>query len=192
MRRLLDARTGGLLVLALLIAALPLILPNKFYYDVAIKTLLNALVCVGLNLLIGYAGQISLGHAGFFALGGYASAILTARYQWNGLAALTVGMVGVGLLAFVIVRFSISYLDGDPGRRGALDRLVVRPVPGGPRQLDVAETRVGVEAVPKEAHPAVTPTSPRPGMSGTSSRFRLGASGQVTGRKGSQIGRAHV
>ncbi len=104
MRRLLDARTGGLIALALIVALLPLILPNKFYYDVAIKTALNALVCVGLNLLIGYAGQISLGHAGFFALGGYASAILTARYGWNGFAALAAGAVGVGVLAFVVAR----------------------------------------------------------------------------------------
>ncbi len=35
--RLASARTGGLLALAVIIAVLPLILPNKFYYDVAIK-----------------------------------------------------------------------------------------------------------------------------------------------------------
>lgn len=38
-----------------------------------------ALVVIGLCLLIGYAGQISLGHAGFFAIGGYVSAFLTTR-----------------------------------------------------------------------------------------------------------------
>src|SRR5581483_1922199 len=99
-----SPRTGGLLLLALVIVALPLILPNKFYYDVAIKTALNAIVCVGLNLLIGYAGQISLGHAGFFALGAYASAVLTVRYGWNGFAALLAGAVAVGVLAFVVAR----------------------------------------------------------------------------------------
>ncbi len=36
-----------------------------------------ALAVIGLCLLMGYAGQISLGHAGFFAIGGYASAALT-------------------------------------------------------------------------------------------------------------------
>src|SRR5512144_2713326 len=77
-----SARGGGLIALAAVLLALPLVLPNSFYYDVAIKTALNAIVCIGLNLLIGYAGQISLGHAGFFALGAYASTILTAHYKW--------------------------------------------------------------------------------------------------------------
>jgi branched-chain amino acid transport system permease protein len=61
-------------------------------------------VCVGLNLLIGYAGQISLGHAGFFALGGYGSAILAVRYGWPPLAALPVSVGGVTLLAFLVGR----------------------------------------------------------------------------------------
>jgi ABC-type branched-subunit amino acid transport system permease subunit len=43
---------------------LPLALPNAYFFDVAILVALNAMVCVGLNLLVGYAGQISLGHAG--------------------------------------------------------------------------------------------------------------------------------
>src|SRR3954471_1616566 len=98
--RLYSARTGGLVLLALVIVLLPIILPNNFYYDVAIKTALNAIVCVGLNLLIGYAGQISLGHAGFFALGAYASAVLTVRYEWNGFLAPAVGAVVVGLVGF--------------------------------------------------------------------------------------------
>ena len=59
-------RARGLAVLALVVLALPLALPNKYAYEVAILVGLNALVCVGLNLLIGYAGQISLGHAGFW------------------------------------------------------------------------------------------------------------------------------
>ena len=46
--------------------ALPLLLPNPYYYDVAIRIAMNAVVVIGLNLLIGYTGQISLGHAGFF------------------------------------------------------------------------------------------------------------------------------
>ena len=103
MRAFLD-RWGGFLVLAAIVALLPLILPNRFYFDMAVKVWLNAIVCIGLNLLIGYAGQISLGHAGFFALGAYASAILTRRYEIPGLIAMLMGAVGVGLLAFVVAR----------------------------------------------------------------------------------------
>lgn len=97
-------RWGGFAALALIVALLPLILPNRFYYDMAVKVWLNAIVCIGLNLLIGYAGQISLGHAGFFALGAYASAILTRRYEIPGLIAMLMGAVGVGLLAFAVAR----------------------------------------------------------------------------------------
>ncbi len=150
MRRFLDARTGGLLALALIIALLPLILPNKFYYDVAIKTALNALVCVGLNLLIGYAGQISLGHAGFFALGGYASAVLTARYQWNGFAAMAVGMAGVGLLAFIvarpILRLRGHYLAMATLGLGIIIAIVLNreiPITGGPDGMSVPALRLG-------------------------------------------------
>ena len=101
---LISPRTGGLLALALAIAVTPLLLPNEFYYDVAVRAGVNAIVCVGLNLLIGYAGQISLGHAGFLGLGAYASAVLTASFGWPPLAAMTAGAVGVGVLAFVVAR----------------------------------------------------------------------------------------
>ena len=46
-------------MLAAIVVALPLFLRNNYYYEVAILVGLNAIVCVGLNLLIGYAGQIS-------------------------------------------------------------------------------------------------------------------------------------
>lgn len=94
----------GLVVLAAVLALLPLVLPNAFYYDVAIRIAINACVVIGLNLLIGYTGQISLGHAGFFGLGAYASAILTSRFGWPPLAALLAGAVATGVLAFGVAR----------------------------------------------------------------------------------------
>jgi branched-chain amino acid transport system permease protein len=97
-------RTGGVLALAAIVAALPLALPNNYFYDVAILVGLNAIVCVGLNLLIGYAGQISLGHAGFFGLGAYGSAILASKYGWPPLAAMLATIAAVGALAYVIGR----------------------------------------------------------------------------------------
>jgi branched-chain amino acid transport system permease protein len=97
-------RTGGLASLAAAIALLPLVLPNNYWFEVAILVGINAIVCVGLNLLIGYAGQISLGHAGFFGLGAYGSAILCGRYGWPPLAALAATTAGVALLALVVGR----------------------------------------------------------------------------------------
>jgi len=99
-----SPRTGGLIVLAAIIAILPLFLPNNFYYDVAIRAGLAGIVCVGLNLLIGYAGQISLGHAGFFGLGAYSSAVLTTNFGWPAFLAMIVAAAAVALLAFAVAR----------------------------------------------------------------------------------------
>jgi len=94
----------GLVLLALSLSALPLVLDNPFQYEVAILICLNATICVGLNLLVGYAGQISLGHAGFYALGMYVAAILNADYAVPAPASLLASMVVVGLLAFAVAR----------------------------------------------------------------------------------------
>jgi branched-chain amino acid transport system permease protein len=103
-RRFASSRTGGLSALALVLALLPLIFPNNYFFEVAILVALNAIVCVGLNLLIGYAGQISLGHAGFYALGGYGSAILAARWDWPAWLSMPVAVAAVGALAWLVGR----------------------------------------------------------------------------------------
>ncbi len=102
--KLLQSRHSGLLVLALVLAILPLVLPNAFYVDVAIRIALNAIVVIALNLLMGYTGQISLGHAGFYGLGAYASAGLTTHFNWPPLAALAAGAAATGLLAWLMAR----------------------------------------------------------------------------------------
>lgn len=102
--KLANPRTGGMLALAAVIAFLPLVLPNSFYYDIVILIGINAIVCVGLNLLIGYTGQISLGHAGFYGIGAYFSGILGATYGWPAFAAMLAGAAFVGVLSFLIAR----------------------------------------------------------------------------------------
>jgi branched-chain amino acid transport system permease protein len=92
----------GLFIVAAILLVLPLLLPNTYYFDIANRMAINAIVVLGLNLLIGYAGQISLGHAGFFGIGAYASAVLTTHFSWPPLAALCAGAAGAALLAAVI------------------------------------------------------------------------------------------
>ncbi len=100
----LRARHLPTLILVVVLAVLPLVLPNAFYFDVAIRILANAVLAVALNLLIGYCGQISLGHAGFFGLGAYGSAVLTTHWDWKAPTALVVSAAVVGLLAWVVAR----------------------------------------------------------------------------------------
>jgi len=100
----LSSSTRGLVILAAVMAALPLVLPNSFYMDVAIRIAINAIVVIALNLLMGYTGQISLGHAGFFGIGAYASALLTTRFNVPAIPALVAGAFVTGLLAFLVAR----------------------------------------------------------------------------------------
>jgi branched-chain amino acid transport system permease protein len=102
-----GARPGllGLLLLGLLVAALPLIFPKNYFVTVVGVTAgFNVILAVSLNLLIGYAGQISLGHAAFFGLGAYGSAILTTRYGVNPWLAMLGGLAVVFLVASLISR----------------------------------------------------------------------------------------
>lgn len=92
----------GLLILVAMLLALPLALPNTYYFDIANRMAINAVLALGLNLLIGFAGQISLGHAGFFGVGAYASAVLTTHFGWTPIAALLAGGLLAGLLAAAI------------------------------------------------------------------------------------------
>ena len=109
-RRAAERSSRPLLALAIVIAALPLALPNNYTYEVAILVGLNAIVCVGLNLLIGYAGRTLLGHAGFFGLGAYGSAILAARYGWPAWSPLPVTLAAVAL--------ALGHRPADPAPEG--------------------------------------------------------------------------
>ena len=108
--RALSSRAPALAFAAAL-ALLPLFLPNAYYFDVAIRIAVNATLAIALNLLIGYAGQISLGHAAFFGLGAYGSAILTGAFGWPPIAALVVSAAAVGALAYLVGR-AILRLEG--------------------------------------------------------------------------------
>ncbi len=78
------------------------VLQNDYYLTLINFIGIHTLLVVGLNLLMGYAGQISLGHAAFFGLGAYTSGILTATYGVNPWLAMLAGLVVCGLTAFLI------------------------------------------------------------------------------------------
>jgi len=62
----------------------------------------NIIVVIGLNLLIGYAGQISLGHAAFFGLGAYVSGVLTATWGFPPWPTVFISILVTGSVAYVI------------------------------------------------------------------------------------------
>jgi len=103
-----------LAALALAVLLLPLLVGNPYHLNVLNVMALMVIVVTGLNLLIGFAGHISLGHAAFFGLGAYVSAILSATYGLNPWLAMLAAAAAVALLALVIglptLRLAGNYL----------------------------------------------------------------------------------
>jgi len=97
-------RHCALMFLAGVLLLLPLALPNNYYYDIAIHMAINAIIVLGLNLLIGFAGQISLGHAGFIGIGAYASAILPTHFGWHPIFAMVAGAAMASAIAAIVAR----------------------------------------------------------------------------------------
>ncbi|MFA6451644.1 MAG: branched-chain amino acid ABC transporter permease, partial [bacterium] len=81
MKSFLKSDYSLLLVLIAIVAVTPNLLTNKYYLSVLIFIAINTIVAVGLSLLVCHAGQISLGHAGFYGIGAYTTAILTTKYN---------------------------------------------------------------------------------------------------------------
>lgn len=104
LNKFMQMRLRGLVILAVIILILPLFMSNPFHYDMATQIAIIAATVVGLNLLVGFAGQISLGHAGFFGIGAYFSAVLTSSYHWSPVPTLLLAAVVVGLIAWVVGR----------------------------------------------------------------------------------------
>jgi branched-chain amino acid transport system permease protein len=100
MRRLAAERWAAVVLFAAA-ALTPLVVRDSFILDSVILILLWGALSAGWNIAGGYAGQVSLGHAGFFGIGAYAAALMSARYQqspWLGLVAGVALSIGAGAL----------------------------------------------------------------------------------------------
>lgn len=122
----------GIQLLAVLpaLAALVPLTGSRYLIDLSTEVLIYALFALSLNLLIGYAGNVSFGHAAYFAIGGYSCAILVTTCEWplvcgflaavalSGAAALGIGFFCVRLsdiyfamltLAFAMLVWSVAF-----------------------------------------------------------------------------------
>lgn len=98
--------TLGVLV-AVLLVAMPLVAPSYLTFQLT-GVMAYAVAAIGLNLIIGYAGQISLGHNAFFALGAYTAALSVAHLHVHYV---------VSVLIAAAVTFVVGYLAGFPAQR---------------------------------------------------------------------------
>lgn len=119
MKRLLIARLGSpnliaFLIMALGLAAAPVFIDNNYIITVLTIIALFTMLTIGLSLLMGYAGQISLGQATFFGIGAYSMAIFSTRLGLSPWLSLLAGMILAGgvayLLGMLIFRLHGHYL----------------------------------------------------------------------------------
>lgn len=95
----------ALIVLTGLVIILPFLIGNPYYIGILVFLGIYTLITIGLSLLIGYTGQISLGHAAFFGIGAYTSGILSTRFgisPW------------LGMLAAIFLTAGVAFVIGAP------------------------------------------------------------------------------
>jgi branched-chain amino acid transport system permease protein len=98
-------------LLGVVLLAIPWVYPQRYFLRVSDLALIYAILALGLQLLVGYAGQISLAHAAFYGTGAYTSAILTNKVGVPVEVSFVAGAVVAGLLAITLV--PITRLKGN-------------------------------------------------------------------------------
>ena len=89
-------------------AAAPFWVWNPYHLHTLIMAGIFAVLALSLNLLLGYTGQLSLGHAAFFGIGAYASGLLTVKLEWSPWIGLVVAIALPALAGWVIGRLALK------------------------------------------------------------------------------------
>ncbi len=117
-------------VFALVVILLGWRVDNQYYLQLMIFIGLNTLLALSLNMLMGYAGQISLGHAAFYGIGAYVTAVLTTTYQVAPILALPAAVGSAMLIAWFVgiptLRLSGYYLGMGTLGFGMIVHIVFR------------------------------------------------------------------
>jgi branched-chain amino acid transport system permease protein len=150
----LSSKATTLLILAAVIAIAPVFFPSSYYFRVGSLIFVNGLAVTGLVILIGYAGQISLGHAGFAGIGANACALAPVHLGLHPALAALLGAALSAAIAFLvgrpILRLKGYYLAVASLGFGILVSMVLSneaQLTGGPDGMAVPE--LGLRAVLK-------------------------------------------
>ena len=115
-----------ILLATALLAAVPAITSSNVVLNFLVVAFLIALVGQGWNLLGGYGGQYSFGHAAFFGTGAYVTAVLQVRYGVNAWLGLLIG-IAAGAMAGAVIG-ALSFRSGLKGSYFALVTLAFAEV----------------------------------------------------------------
>ncbi|WP_207102314.1 branched-chain amino acid ABC transporter permease [Paracoccus shandongensis] len=151
-----SAKSATLLVLVVLILLSPVLFPSGYYYRVGALIFVNAIAVTGIVILTGYAGQISLGHAGFAGIGAYACALAPVHLGLHPSLAMILGAAISAVLAWLvgrpILRLKGYYLGVATLGFGILVSMVLnneRQLTGGPDGMEVPD--LGLRGLLKDA-----------------------------------------
>jgi branched-chain amino acid transport system permease protein len=92
----------GITVLLFAVIIFPFLVPSNYIISTFILIGLYGIVCTGLVVLMGHAGQISLGHAAFYGIGAYSSAIVSGKFDFPPLAGVLTGILIACIVALLI------------------------------------------------------------------------------------------
>jgi branched-chain amino acid transport system permease protein len=138
-------------VLLLVLFTIPLFTPNYYVYLLNI-IMVHVILAVGLNILVGSTGQISLGHAGFFAIGAYGTVLLMTLLQIPFVFAILIAACIAAFFGFILglpaLRLEGPYLAIVSLGFG----LTIMHIIGG---VDVFGGRMGIKAPPLEDRKSV-------------------------------------
>ena len=138
-------------VLVLLLLVPTLSGENYYFLHISIMVGIFVILAQGLNILFGYAGQISIGHAAFYAIGAYASALLAARLSFPFWASSLFSLLFTGLVGFLLgltcLRLRGEYLAITTVAFGEIVQVILtqwEEVSGGPEGfLNIPKAHIG-------------------------------------------------
>jgi len=142
-----ESRNFGVGVLGLLALIVTISLSRSYYIDIFITMGIFFIMLMGLDLFIGYSGQLSLGHNGFFALGAYASAMLTVKMGSSPWLAMITGIIASSFVGLILtapfIRLKGFYLALVTMAFGLIIHGMTLALP------DITSGAAGISGVPK-------------------------------------------
>src|SRR5437870_9818044 len=101
------SRRGWFLVVAVIIALLPFVIQDSYWRTNLIVCAINIMLAIGLDFILGYAGQLNLGHSAFYGIGAYASTLLVMKLGVPFWVAFVFGMVLSGAAGMALSIFAV-------------------------------------------------------------------------------------
>ena len=105
--KLITSRLLWLIATAVVIGILPMVFTNSYWQTNLIVCALNVMLALGLDFVLGYAGQLNLGQSAFYGIGAYASTLLITRLGVPFWAAFVSGVIIAGAAGMLLSLFAV-------------------------------------------------------------------------------------